>query len=144
MKIKKVAIIGQGQFGRFMGSHLEQYFEVLPFLRLSDPVILEDCDVVIFAVPFSGLEAVIKKVKKHIRTDAIVIDVCSVKQKPITLLKRHFKTQQILGTHPVFGPQSGKNGIEGLPIVLCNVSCTKPLYKKIVTFFKRHTYVTNH
>jgi prephenate dehydrogenase len=31
------------------------------------------------------------------------------------------KEVQIIATHPLFGPQSGKNGIQGLKIVLCEV-----------------------
>ena len=136
MKIKKIAIIGQGQFGAFMKMHLEMHFEVVPFTRYSECRVLEDCDVVIFSVPFSSLDTVSKRIKKFVRKDAIIVDVTSVKQKPIALLQKHFKSHQILGTHPVFGPQSGKNGIQGLPIVLSNASCTKATYTKISFFLK--------
>lgn len=32
---------------------------------------------------------------------------------------------QIVGTHPLFGPQSGKNGIKGLNFVICPVRYNK-------------------
>ncbi len=136
MTQNKVAIIGRGQFGLFMSRHLDTHCNVVLIGRDSDPSDISICDVVIFAVPFEALHDAAKRYKKFVHPKAIVVDVCSVKQKPIVVLTKHFPKHQILGTHPVFGPQSGKNGISGLPIVLCNVSCTKRTYQKIVTFLK--------
>jgi len=135
MKRKKVAVIGFGQFGKFIAPHLEKHLIVVPFVRDSNPLLLQDCEFIIFAVSFGGLETVIKKVKKSISKNALILDVTSVKQKPLQLLSKHFPYNQILGTHPVFGPQSGKNGIGGLPIVLCNVSFSKANYTKAKKFF---------
>ncbi len=136
MAQNKVAIIGRGQFGLFMARHLEPHCALVLIGRESNPADLQDCDVVIFAVPFDSLNEAAKAYKKYISSKAIIVDVCSVKQKPLALLSKHFPNHQILGTHPVFGPQSGKDGISGLPIVLCNVSCKKSTYHKIVTFLK--------
>jgi prephenate dehydrogenase len=137
MKIKKVAIIGMGQFGTFIEGHLKKYFEIVPFRRDSDPELLRSCEVVIFAVSYDGLEVMAKKVSAYVSKTAVVIDVTSVKQKPIAVLKKYFKDHQILGTHPIFGPQSGKNGIVGLPMVLCNVSCDTKIYTQIRSFLKK-------
>ena len=136
MKIQKIAIVGQGQFGKFMMTHLEKHFEIVPFSRVSNPETLRTCDAVVFAVPFSSLEAVIIKVCAYIPPHTLILDVTSVKQKPIAILKRYFKTQQIIGTHPIFGPQSGKISIEGLPIVLCNISAKTKTYTSIKRFLK--------
>ncbi len=137
MKIKTVGIIGMGQFGTFMAPHLEKQVTVIRYTRHDNSEILSVCDAVIFTVPYSGLLDAILRVKPHIRTDACIIDVTSVKQKPIALLKKYFKGHQILGTHPVFGPQSGANGIEGLPMVVCNVSCDNKTYASILQFLKK-------
>jgi len=88
-----------------------------------------------------GLEDSIKRTKRFIDKETIVLDVTSVKVKPLALIKRHFKGYQILGTHPVFGPQSSKNGIEGLPVVLCNVSCKPKTYIAIKSFLKKKLLV---
>ena len=37
------------------------------------------------------------------------------------MLKHLPKNVEIIGTHPLFGPQSGKNGIAGLNLVICPV-----------------------
>lgn len=137
MKIEKIAIVGMGQFGTFIEGHLKKHFEIVPFRRDSDPELLSTCDVVIFVVSFNGLESMVKRVRTCIPKTTIIIDVISVKQKPIAILKKYFKHHQILGTHPIFGPQSGKNGIKGLPMVLCNVSCDSKTYTKIRTFLKK-------
>lgn len=61
-----------------------------------------------------------------INPEALVIDVCSVKVKPLQVLEGLLpKTCQIIGTHPLFGPGSiAKNGgIEGLPCAFSPVRC---------------------
>jgi len=137
MKKLKVAVVGYGQFGRFMVKHLRPHFTVVPIQKHTSPEKITSCDVVIFAVPWNGLETAIKVLKPHINSDAAIIDVMSVKQKPLALLRRHFKGHEILGTHPIFGPQSGKNGLANLPIVLCNVSFTKKHYSDTKRFLKK-------
>ena len=137
MKKHKIAIVGYGQFGRFMAKYLRSYYTVVPIQRETKPEKIADCDIVIFAVPWNGLEKAILSLKKHIKNEARVIDVTSVKQKPMSLLIKHFRGHEILGTHPIFGPQSGKNGLEGLPIVLCNVSFSKKHYYQTKRFLKQ-------
>jgi prephenate dehydrogenase len=132
----KIGIIGFGQFGAFMAKHLKAHATIVPVHRETNPVVLQDCDVVVFAVPWDGLLDAIKRAKPYVRADALIVDVTSVKQKPLALLAKHFPNHQRLGTHPIFGPQSGKNGLAGLPIVLCRESTPTPLYKKIKRFLK--------
>lgn len=134
MKKQKVAIVGYGQFGRFMAKHLRPYFTIIPIKRTTLPEKIAGCEVVIFAVPWKGLDSAIQTLKQFIKTDALIIDVMSVKQKPLDLLRKNFAKHEILGTHPIFGPQSGKNGLQGLPIVLCNVSFSKQHYIQIKSF----------
>ncbi len=86
--------------------------------------------VVIFSVPFTELESVCKKLHSFVSPHALIVDVTSVKQKPITILKKYFPNHEILGTHQILRPQLGKNDIAGLPIVLCNVSLNKPKSKE--------------
>ena len=132
----KIAIVGYGQFGRFAAKHLRLYATVIPIEIDTDPKKAQGCSYVIFAIPFQHIEAAIIKLKPHITEDALILDVTSVKQKPLALLKKSFPNNQLLGTHPIFGPQSGKNGIEGFTIVLSNVSFSKSNYTKVKQFLK--------
>lgn len=83
-------------------------------------------EIVIFAVPLKSLEDVLKRAAPFLRPDALCIDVCSVKLKPIELMLETLPSSvEIIGTHPLFGPQSGKESIEGLKIAFCPVRTTK-------------------
>jgi prephenate dehydrogenase len=138
MKKIQVAIVGYGQFGRFMAKHLRPHCTIVPIQRKTKPEKVRNCDIVIFAVPWNSLENAVQTLKPYIKKDAAIIDVMSVKQRPLIILRNQFKGHEILGTHPIFGPQSGKYGIEGLPIVLCNVSFSKKHYALIKRFLKKN------
>jgi len=43
---------------------------------------------------------------------------------------------QVIGAHPLFGPQSGKNGIKGLKIVICPVRAKEQAIAEISKLFK--------
>lgn len=133
----RIAIIGYGQFGRFMARHLRPYATIIPIKRDTNPARLTRCQIVIFAVPWQGLADAIASCVPHIATDALIIDVMSVKQAPLQALTAAFPEHAILGTHPIFGPQSGKNGLAGLPLVLCNVSVPATLYRRLKRFCSR-------
>lgn len=138
----KIGIVGFGQFGQFMHGHLQKHFEVKIFKKEEEGRDMEkdlkeklaDLDYLILAIPFSAFEDVCKKYSEYVNEKTIIVDVTSVKIKPIKLMKRYFLSNSILGTHPIFGPQSGKNGIEGLPIVLTNVSVGEEKYLEIKKF----------
>lgn len=134
---QRIAIIGYGQFGRFMAKHLRPFATIVPIDVTTDPKKITACRVVIFAVPMDSLQIAIERIKTHIAPTALIIDVTSVKQAPLAILQETFPAHEILGTHPIFGPQSGKSGIAGLPIVITNVSFSPKHYKRIRTFLAR-------
>jgi prephenate dehydrogenase len=142
----KVGILGYGQFGAFMTKHFVEHAEVCVYSRkevtLPDGAhrasLTDACaaDVVIFAVPMNAFELLCTETAHLIPETSVVVDVTSVKVPPLNLLQKYFPKHQILGTHPIFGPQSGKDGIAGLPIVLANVSVRHEIYTQIHTFLK--------
>lgn len=137
--MSEIGIIGFGQFGQFMCRHLAGRFDVTvcdAFDRKGEAEKLgvkfssiEDAtgkEIVILSVPLNAFENVLIETAKHLRADALVIDVCSVKMKPIELMLRHLPaTVEIIGVHPLFGPQSGRESIEGLRIAYCPVRTTQ-------------------
>ena len=40
-----------------------------------------------------------------------------------------------IGTHPMFGPDSGKNGLLGLPVVMCPIKEKDDRYEKVKNLF---------
>lgn len=133
--MKTLGIIGFGQFGRFMAAHLAPYFDVKvcdSVDRRADAEALGvgwvdfesvvSSKIVIFAVPLGVLEAVLTRAANYLSEDALCVDVCSVKMKPVEMMRRILpSTAAIIGTHPLFGPQSGRDGIAGLRIAVCEV-----------------------
>ncbi len=146
--MKELGLIGFGSFGQFIAPILKQYFEVSVCdfhdksqeakalgLDYADLKEVASKDLVVFCVPVQFLESLLKQVSGFIRPDAICIDVSSVKVKPVSLMKQYLPTTvDIIGTHPLFGPQSGRDGIEGLNIVICPVRTTKT--RSLECFFK--------
>lgn len=135
----KIGIIGKGQFTNFIVPHLEKFFEIQVFGREEkSEEILKSLDYLIFSVPLQNIEEVCKEIQEKVSEKTIIIDVTSVKVEPLKILKQYFLNNEILGTHPIFGPQSGKNGIENLPIVLCNVSLSVEKYLEIKDFLENY------
>ena len=80
-------------------------------------------DIVVFCVPVKELEKTVQSVVPFLKSGQLVIDLCSVKCKPVEILKRLIPAGvDAVSLHPLFGPQSGKNGIANLNITLCNVA----------------------
>ncbi len=148
--MKTLGIIGFGNFGRFAARHLKGHFDVLAFdqsdigleateigVKSASLKHAAGCDVVLLCVPVQNMEAVLTQIKTHLKSGAVVLDVCSVKQKPAALMQELLpKTASIIGTHPLFGPQSGQGGIQGLEIVLCPVRAEKRTVEKTRSFLR--------
>lgn len=133
----KIGIIGNGSFTKFVTPILQKYAEVKVFDRLGAENFSkeEELDYLVFSVPLNSIEDVCKKIAHKVSESTIILDVTSVKVEPLKILKQYFLNNRIIGTHPIFGPQSGKNGIEGLPIVLSNVNLNEDEYNEIKNFF---------
>jgi prephenate dehydrogenase len=128
-----LGLIGFGAFGRFMAAHLRANFDVVAAdreniacqaaalgIRAANITEAAHAPIVVLAVPAQHLEGALRDIRAHIQPGAIVLDVCSVKLKPLALMEGVLPMHaSIIGTHPLFGPQSGKDGIAGLPIALC-------------------------
>lgn len=142
----KIAIIGYGRFGKLLSGILAPYGEIFisekkPIRDKSINLIQQKelilMDWVILAVPISELEKILEDIKPHLKKGCLVMDVSSVKVHPCRWLKRHLPRQvEILGTHPMFGPDSAKDGLEGLKIVVCPVRISSNKLKELTRIFK--------
>jgi prephenate dehydrogenase len=132
----RLGIIGTGAFGAFMARHLAPHFDlVLHDARKSTAHLAKKlhatsgdlkaaaaCKIVIIAVPVQQMERVLRDIAKLVKPGTLVMDVGSVKMKPAKLMQKILpKYADAVGTHPLFGPQSGARGVKGLNIVVCNV-----------------------
>ncbi len=76
-------------------------------------------------VPISQMKSCCMQIAPLLQRHTIVIDACSVKLHPAMLMKKILpRNQPLIATHPLFGPDSGKNGIAGKKIVLHRLRTT--------------------
>lgn len=140
----KIGIIGFGRFGQLMVEYLSADCPVLVSSRSAthvqvgesgaELVSLEQvcqCDVVIPSVPISTFESMIQRIAPLL-SDNVVLDVCSVKEYPVEIMLKHLpESIQILATHPMFGPDSAAETIQGQKIVLSKIRVDADIYGRI-------------
>jgi prephenate dehydrogenase len=134
--VQKIGLFGLGAFGRLIVRHLTPYFEIIAhdpspaakaFARRNNVrlVSLEEasaCPIIILATPIRTLKALAISITPFVAHNALVIDVGSVKVKPAAWLIEALPPHaSILSTHPLFGPQSARLGINQMEIVVCPV-----------------------
>uniref|UniRef100_A0A7S1ZVD2 Prephenate/arogenate dehydrogenase domain-containing protein n=1 Tax=Trieres chinensis TaxID=1514140 RepID=A0A7S1ZVD2_TRICV len=140
-----IGVVGFGRFGQFIARTFSKHGRVVvtsrsdytdiangmgvKYVPLSDPsaFLSEGLDVVVFAVSILSFEKTIQDFAPHFhkyvshlngQPGPLVVDVLSVKEHPRqVLLELLPKECDILCTHPMFGPDSGKNGWQGLTFV---------------------------
>jgi prephenate dehydrogenase len=128
-----IGVYGLGRFGFFWSELLSRSVPVCAYSRsperrtppgvrrvgedelLSQPVI-------ILCVAISSMEDVLGRIHGRLSPGALVMDTCSVKTHPVGLMERMLPASAaILGTHPMFGPDSAREGVAGLSMILCPV-----------------------
>jgi prephenate dehydrogenase len=136
MAKESFGIIGVGAFGTLAAKHLAPHFDLVLHdaaadivavakscdARIGDLCAAAACDIVMLAVPVQKLRQALADIAPLLSPEALVIDVASVKLKPVAAMIELLPLNvAIVGTHPLFGPQSGKDGIEGLNIAVCEI-----------------------
>lgn len=138
-----IGIFGLGAFGRLVATRLAPFAQVLGHDPCAEPPTcvppapearVAACDIVILAVPVQRLADCLHQIAPHLRPGALVIDVASVKVEPLGLMAQILPAHvQILGTHPMFGPQSVDQ--PDLTCVLCPVRGTG--WRRVAAFLRR-------
>ncbi len=134
--MKTLGLIGFGQFGQLAARVLKDHFDVLTadagdgaakaaaelgvgFGSVEQAAARE---IVIVAVPVRVMRAVFSQIAPHLIPGALVIDVGSVKMLPAAWMAEILPDHvDLVATHPLFGPQSAKNGLAGLRLVVCPI-----------------------
>jgi prephenate dehydrogenase len=117
----KIALIGgSGQMGRWLQRFFtDQGHTVLCAdldTRETPQEVAAQADVVILSVPIPKVAAIARDLAPHLRPEAALMDVTSVKQRPLDAMLKAFPGE-VVGTHPLFGPK--EKSIEGRTVVLC-------------------------
>jgi len=128
-----IGIIGFSRFGQLLAKILKPYGQVLVWNRSDQSAkarelgvefvdLKEVCqaDWIFVAVAISATENMIKKIAPLVKKNSLIMDVCSVKVLPAKWLQSYLpQGVEIMATHPMFGPDSAKQGTAGLQWVLC-------------------------
>jgi len=145
-----IGIIGFGRFGKLAARYLAEEFEVVVYHRTEKSAEITRAgaraasletvcrqDIVIPCVPISVFQEVLQDIAPLLRPDALVVDVCSVKEYPVRLMTDILpQTVSILATHPMFGPDSASDSLEGGKICLCEVRIAKKKCRNIKAYLE--------
>ncbi|KAG2713392.1 hypothetical protein I3760_04G174500 [Carya illinoinensis] len=132
----KIAIVGFGNFGQFLAKAIvhqghtvlaysrSDYSDVAKKLGVSyfsdaDDLCEEHPEVILLCTSILSTEKVLKSLPvQRLKRSTLFVDVLSVKEFPRSLFLQNLPPDfDVLCTHPMFGPESGKNGWNGLPFV---------------------------
>jgi chorismate mutase/prephenate dehydrogenase len=117
---KTVAIVGgNGGMGRCLGGLFADLgHTVLPVdhrTELSPTDAAQQADVVMISVPLAETLPVIADIGPHVRPEAVLMDVTSIKQAPLDAMLAA-TSASVVGTHPLFGP--GGHSLQGQRMVM--------------------------
>lgn len=128
--VQAIGIIGLGDFGQFVASHIPRdnglkiyghdiHAKTIKDIEIVDLPAIVTCDILIIAIPLEAYPKLLVYLHNHIKSETLLIDICSVKVYP----EQYFKTYlpeypNLLLTHPLFGPQSTSNGIAGHTLIV--------------------------
>jgi prephenate dehydrogenase len=151
-----IGIIGYGRFGKLWARCLRPFGMIKIFDKKrglhSSPAVrsgtavrfapLRDvvkADLLFLLVPISQMENICKKIAPLLTGKTVVIDACSVKVEPVKAMKKWLpKRQNIIATHPLFGPDSVKRfGLKNRKIVVCNVNATQEQLRSFEAILRR-------
>ncbi|RWR78956.1 arogenate dehydrogenase 1, chloroplastic isoform X1 [Cinnamomum micranthum f. kanehirae] len=136
----KVGIVGFGPFGQFLSrtilkqghlvtatsqsDHSQLCSELgITFYREMDQFCNANNDVILLCPSILSLSSVLESLRSNrLEKGTLFVDVLSVKEHPRDLLLNVLPEEcDVLCTHPMFGPESGKDGWSGLPLVFDKV-----------------------
>jgi len=143
-----IGFIGFGHFGELVYKHLPVVESVI---RIHDPRFPADgkkffsfeeaalCDVVILAVPMSEFDKVLRQVLAC-EGNGVLIDVCTVKEHPVRLLKELAGDRPWATFHFMFGPEGVKKrdgSLKGLRVVTAEHTLPSDVHQRVTAYLER-------
>lgn len=148
----KVGLIGHGRLGQLIERYLGQDTDLLvydskqetdslstTYAKQTDLNQVCQTKIIILAVPISAMKDVLEKIAPLVSKDTLILDTCSVKVHPTKLMQDILpENVQILGTHPMFGPDSAAKTLFGSKIVLCPLRTEEKIYQSLKGYLETH------
>lgn len=131
-----IGIVGAGRFGSLLHTHLSTDNTIVLVDQADSKQALQKCELVIFAVPNRILAQVVEETRPFIAPRATVMDVGSIKVLPCRILSDAF-SGNVLGTHPLFGPDSAAESWQGHKMVFCRIQVADDMYAQVQELFRQ-------
>lgn len=145
-----VSIIGFGRFGQVLAELLQPQFPIMVHdanditeaagahgVRAVSLEEAASADAIFVSVPIRYFKDVIAKLVPHLKPETTIMDVCSVKVYPATVMKEHLPAGvTAIATHPLFGPDSIRKGFTGLPMMMHPVTPRNDKFDLWSNYFK--------
>ncbi|ERN19375.1 hypothetical protein AMTR_s00069p00134710 [Amborella trichopoda] len=145
----KIGIVGFGNYGQFLAKALirqghtvlahsrSDYSDIavkigVSFFRDPHDLCEEHPEVILLCTSIISTESVLRSLPtQRLKRNTLFVDVLSVKEFPRNLFLQILPQEfDVLCTHPMFGPESGKDGWKGLPFVYEKVRIGSDEYKE--------------
>lgn len=145
MPQKQISIIGFGRFGKVLHELLKPDFDIVLYDKkpikggAKNLKEVYESDIIFYAIPIEDFEKTIAAHKKYFRPGHLLIDVLSVKMHPKKVFRKYLAGTgaEALLTHPMFGPDSAKDGFKNLPIILDRFTANKTRWSFWKNYFKK-------
>lgn len=141
----KTTIIGAGKMGQWFARFFQEAGDSVTVssrnegklsrigetlgVKIADNVnAIKNADRILICVPLENIEEVAKEICSHIRSNQVVMDICSIKEPSVKILHEYITTGLTLGTHPVFGP--GVKSIKNQNFVLTPTNAKEEQFAK--------------
>lgn len=110
---------GHGRMGRFLSGELAGRGHAIDVLEVDDGRDRADAvraaDIVVVAVPMAAAVKVVREVAPHVRSDALLCDINSLKESVCKAMDKC--PGEAIGLHPMFGPTVGS--LRRQKVVVC-------------------------
>lgn len=139
--MKTIGIIGFGSFGKFLAEKLSSHARVRVYSHSgrenSWMVPLEEVvavDYLVLSIPLEAYDEMLRQIKPLLRPATVLVDVCSVKVRPIEQIQQLLPGQPLVATHPMFGPESASISFAGHTFVMCPEVSEPAAYERVKQF----------
>lgn len=147
----KAAIIGFGRFGELLANISKNTFDlsivesnqkrrelaITNGFKLLDFNSVAESELIFLAVPISEIENTVERLSTVVDKRHTVIDLCSVKVYPAQLMQKYLTKSDLLAAHPMFGPDSAKDGLEGLQVAFCPLRIAPSKMQVVKQFWEK-------
>ncbi len=131
--MKNLTLVGFGIMGQVFAKNLKEFFNITVWNRSDKSHMakeigvgfekdfekaIKEADIILVCIPMSVFAETVKKISSFAKKDAIVADMCSVKEMPMEVMVKNLACS-FVGTHPLFG---NFDNFKSRKIVVCKGS----------------------